>query len=401
MINCESFKAVISKEIVATFFSKLMLSYSFSINRLYNILHFVEFDIDPNNNKEDAIYDRKYQVERSYRRINNITIRFTYDQQASPKAIFKPKSYDGIMHKELILHYNRLSKKLRRPAVKQITNDLLERAQVDTPFECCRYDDWWVEKGYCIPLSSIDRDALTLPEILLYTSLYMSTRTRSIRTLNRTLNKNSDYARAVRWHDSFTSEFQSRKLFEAIVYEIFDMIFEETVGYYIKANETSIQNFWLNEKYRGRKDRKRVIEKLKDITGDDGVSRIYLEEQLEKHSERINDFFSSFESVNIAEMLLEDIIPRAELLALEKLQKPTKTDWIIAKNEYKKLSVLYCGDSKRVSTEAYDKVCAKYEELQYLDVAAWLADIVVAVVNEGYAIVEKIVDHLPESIAWK
>lgn len=401
MIDCESFKESISKEIVASFFSKLMLSYSFSINRLYNILHYVEFDIDPNNNKEDAIYDRKSQVERSYRRINNIAIRFIHDKQASSKAIFNPKFYDGIMHEEMILHYNRLSKKLSRPAVRQITNDLLERAQVDTPFECCRYDDWWVEKGYCIPLSSINRDALTLPEILLYTSLYMSTRTRSLRTLNRALSKNSDYTRAVRWHDSFNSEFQSRKLFEAIVYEIFDMIFKETVDYYIEANETSIQNFWLNEKYRGRKDRKRVVEKLKDITGDEGVSRIYLEEQLEKHPERINEFFSLFESVNIAEVLLEDIIPRAELLALEKLKKPTKTDWMIAKKEYKKLSVLHWEDSKRVSIEAYDKACAKYEELQYLDVAAWLADIVVTVVKEGYAIVEKIVDYLPESIAWK
>ena len=197
------------------------------------------------------------------------------------------------------------------------------------------------------------------------------------------------------------TEFRSRKLFEAIVYEIFDMIFEVSLDYYIEASESSIQNFWLDERYRGRKDRKRVIQKLEKITENGVVSRQHLDKQLENHPERNDEFVRLYNSVNIAELLLEDIIPRAELIALGKARKPTRTDLLAAEKAYKEVSLLYCDGCQKVSHDVYDKVCAEYEELQYMDMAAWLADIVITVINEGYTIVERIVDSFPESIAWK
>lgn len=405
MINCDAVKQKILEEITAEFFSRMMLSYSFSTSNLYNVLHFVEFGVDPNYSADDVLYDRKYHMERSNRRINRIAVRLKEDRRPGvgaekdfAGAIFKPKYYDSIMCEGMVCGYNQICELLGRPEVKAITANLMQRAAVNESIEFCDYDDSLVACGYCADIRKIERKSVTLPEVIFYTATYMSTSTRSLWTLNRALIKNSDYSRALRWHEHYMEAFGDRTLYEAVIWEIFDMLFEKVACDYEELCGCYIQKFWLDEKYRDRKDRTRVLKKLEKITHDGTISTRYLDKQLEAHPERSEDFVHTYNSISVVEMLLYDILPYAEMIALGRLSKPAKNEWMHAEEILKKFHKKETLDEYLEGE--YEKAFANYEDLQYREVAAWLADLAVMVVNKSFGVAEKMLHGLPEAIAW-
>lgn len=409
MINCDAVKQAISKEMAADFCSEIMLSYSLSTNNLYNILHFVEFGVDPNYRNEDELYERKYHVERSNRRLNRIAARLKVDRKDGSGAtencagaIFEAKYYDSIMHEGMVHGYNRIAQLIDRPKVKVITDKLMRRACVEESAVRNNYNDHLVECGYCIDIRSAERNMVTLPEAIFYTAIYMSTNTRSLFTLNRSIVKNSEYNRTLHWYEHFIEAFKNRALYEAIIWEMFDMLFEQTKSNYEEVCDDNILKFWLDEKYRNRKDRTRALKKLSKITYDGKVSEDHLNKQLAAHPERGEEFFNTFNRINILEMLLCDIIPYAEMIALGRLAKPKKAEYVQAKKAmetaYEKA---YANKNDDSLYEEYEKALADYENLQYKEVASWLADIVCRIVKECYGVVEEMLQHLPEAIAWK
>lgn len=408
MINCDAVKQGILGEITAEFFSRMMLSYSFSTSNLYNILHFVELGVDPNYSTDDVLYDRKYHMERSNRRLNRIAVRLKEDRSpgvGSEKdcagAIFKPKYYDSIMCEGMVRGYNQICELLGRPEVKAITAHLMQQAEVKETIEFCNYDDHLVECGYCVDIRNIERKSVTLPEAIFYTTTYMSTSTRSLWTLNRALIKNSDYSRALRWYECYMEVFKKRTLYEAAVWEIFDMFFEKAACNYEELCGRCIQKFWLDEKYRDRKDRARVLKQVEKITCGGTVSTAHLDKQLEAHPERSEDFVHTSNSISVVEMLLYDILPYAEMIALGRLSKPSKNEWIHAEKMLKKFYRRYPkGTLDGYLEDEYERALANYEDLQYREVAAWLADLVVMVVNVSFDIAKKMLYGLPEAIAW-
>lgn len=409
MINCDAVKLAILEKEVAEFFSRLMLSYSISTNHLYNILHYVEFGVDPNYCEDDVLYDRKYNMERSNRRINRIAARIKADRSpgnGSVKdyagAIYESMYYDSIMFKGMIRGYNRLCQPLGRPKVKIITPHFMRRAGIQESDERCVYDDHLVKCGYCVDIRNIERKFVTLPEAIFYTAMYMSTSSRALWTLNRPLIKGLDYNRALHWYDKFMEEFKKRTIYEAIIWEVFDMLFEEVAGNYEELSGYCIQKFWLEEKYRDRKDRARVLRKLERITYEGETSRTYLDKQLEAHPERSEDFVNTSNRISIQEMLLYDILPYAEMIALGRLSKPSNKEWSLAEKDLEKFREIYSADSlSELSPAMYENALADYEVLQYREVAATLANIVCKIVDESYVIVEKMLHGLPESIAWR
>lgn len=408
MINCDAVKRAALEIIAAEFFAKTMLSYSFSTNNLYNVIHWLEFGADPNCS-DDSLYDRKYQMERSNRRINRIAVRMKIDRE--PKngamenyagAIFEPKYYDSIMMKGMLQSYNRIAELIGRPTVRIVTDSLIQRADLEEDLELCKYDDYWVKCGYCTDIRTIARKGITLPEVIFYTAIYMSTYTRSLWTLNKALNTESDYRRARHWYESFIHVFKGQSLYEAVIWELFDKLFEKIQNSYEEICECNIQKFWLDEKYRNRKDRARVLRKLSAITHSGKVSSVYLDKQLEAHPERIEDYHNTFNTINILEMLLYDIVPRAEMIALGKMAKPKKVELRCAQKAMHEAAEKACADKNNdLLQDEYMKAVVNYEELQYGEVAAWLADIVCKTVRGSYAVAEMLLQHLPESIAWK
>ena len=408
MINCDAVKQAILEEVTAEFFSRIMLSYSMSTNNLYKILHSVEFGVDPNYCDEDELYDRKYNLERSNRRINRIAVRLKEDRSPGNGAvedyagsIREPKYYDSIMFEGMVRGYNQICQLLGRPKVKAMTPCFMQRAGVEETDELCHYDDHLVKCGYYVDIGNTGRKFITLPEAIFYTAIYMSTSARALWTLNRELINSSDYKRALRWYDGFMEYFKNRTTYEAVIWEMFDMLFEEIAGQYEELCGYCIQKFWLDEKYRDRKDRARVLEKLEEITYEGKVSRVYLDKQLETHPERGEAFVDTSNRISILEMLLYDILPYAEMIALGRQSKPSKKEWLLAEEVLKKSRVIYSADNpKELSQDEYENAVITYEVLQYCEVAAALADIVCRIVDESYGIAEKMLHGLPESIAW-
>lgn len=401
MINCDMIKEGILDKTLAAFIAKAMLSFPFSISNLYNILHFVEFGVDPNHREEDVNYDRKYQMERTYRRINRIAIRLKETQKESPGAVSEPKCYDEILFDSMVSGYNRLCQAIGRPAVKVITNRLMQRTTTDDLLTYFRYDDHLVKCGYCVDMRYITRDGIALPEAIFYTALYMSTRARAIGTLNSELTKKVDFDRAQRWYKNFMTEFKSHNLYEAIIWEVFDMFFEKIAEELEDITGYSIQKFWLDEKYRDRKDRTRALQKLTKIIHNGEVSTTYLDKQLNAHPERSEEFIQVANTISVLEMMLYDIIPHAEMIALNRESKPTDEDWLRATRALeraKKQANLH--SSNALSTSEYERASASYEELQFIEVASWLADLVVRIVNTSFDVAEKMLCSLPEAVAW-
>lgn len=405
LINCEAVKQKILEEVTAEFFSRMMLSYSFSTSNLYNILHFVEFGVDPNYSADDVLYDKRYHMERSNRRINRIAARLKKDRSPGTGAekdfagaIFKPKYYDSIMYEGMVHGYNQICELLGRPEVEAVTAHLMQRADIKEPIEFCDYIDSLLVCGYCVDLGNIKRRAVTLPEVIFYTAIYMSTSTRSLWTLNRALIKNSDYSRALRWYEHYMEAFGNRTLYEAVIWEIFDMLYEKVACNYEELCGRNIQKFWLEEKYRDRKDRSRVLKKLEKITDGGTVSTSYLYKQLKAHPERNEDFIHTSNSISVVEMLLYDILPYAELIALGRLAKPANNEWMHAEDMLKKFypKEIFGEHLEKEQKKALDN----YEELQYREVAAHLADLVVMVASVSFNITEKMLHGLPEAIAW-
>lgn len=411
MINCDAVKQGILDIITAEFFSRMMLSYSFPTINLYNVLHFVEFGVDPYYRTDDNLYDRKYQMERSNRRINRIAERLKEERGSGvgsgkdcAGAIFKPKYYDSIMCEEMVRAYNQICELFGRTEVKPITKHLIQRACIEETVGFCDYDDCIVKCGYSVDIRNIKRTSVTLPEVIFYTSTYMSTSTRSLWTLNRELIKKTDYSRALRWYDRYMGVFKERTVYDAVVWEIFDMLFEKAACDYEDLCGLCIQKFWLDEKYRDRKDRKRVLKKLEKITEDGTVSRAYLEKQLEKYPERSDDFGHTYNSISLLEILLCDILPYAEMIALGRMARPTEDEWMHAEKiekEFHEKEIRGELLKNECLNNEYEKDRADYEDLQFREVAAWLADHVLTVVNVSFGIAEKMLHGLPEAIAWR
>lgn len=384
MINCDAIMKAINEMILGEFLSEILLSYAFERNKLYNVLHAIELNVDPYNDNAKT-YDRKYHVERSYRRIEHIASRLKIEGQSAGGSIFEAKIYDQVMCTELVNSYNRIAFYLNRPTVVIINEKMVQLAALDPGDVPKCHDDALVQCGYCVGIPMMERNAIAFPELLIYTGLYMSTRARAISTLNKQLTEKKDYVRALRWYERLKAELESVVFYEAIVYELFDMLFDKVAASFVEVNESHIQQYWLDEKYRNRKDRKRVLKQLDRLTIDGEVLRTYLWKQLEEHHERSQPFFKSFEKLNICTMMLDDIMPRAEMIALRKMAGVSQQE---------------LASAEKTVDLNNNKERDAFEELQLRAVATWLAEIFLSVIEEGYGIMEKMLLCLPESIAW-
>ena len=407
MINVDAMKQAICNMFIGQFVGKLFLSYSITAKELYNVLHAVELGVDPYPGADEE-YNRSYNVERSYRRIEHIASRLK-TRRTGGTSMFEAKIYDEAMFRELICSYNRVAAMVDRPMVTAITENLLQRADVTLESARRWYDDTLVRTGYCVDIGMMERSAFTFPELLLYSSLYMSTYNKSVSTLNKELIQKKDYERALRWRERQMKALQSNKLYEAIICELFDMIYDIVSVCLTETSESSIQKYWLNEKYRNRKDRRRVIKKLDKITHDGEVSKKYLEENLEKHPEWNDMFFESFELCSVGAMLIEEIMPRAEMIALRRMHGVSVSDLDEAdkflKSQIKELQQPKANHSTDSKTKMeldfkIDEAYEMYEDKQFCAVATWLAESIVKVIEEGYGVVEKMLLCLHESVAW-
>ena len=389
MIDSKSVKKAIVDMIVGEFLGKVLLSYLFDRNKLYNVLHAVELRIDPFH--EDAVtYDRKYHMERSYRRIEHIAMRLKKDDNGE-SSMFASKIYDDVMISGVICGYNRVAAIMNRPVVRPVTEKFLQQANVSIAHMPKVYDDSLVRCGYCVDIREMDRSAITLPEIILYTAVYMSTRARAINTLNKELSEKKDYKRATQWYKKLKTELYAEEVYESIVFELFDMLFDEVAARFTEANESGIQRFWIDEKYRNRKDRKRVLDKLDTTAKDVVISWTHVEKQLDTHPERAREFIENYELRSITTMLLEDIMPQAEAIALKKVPGVSPQELELAKER------LYLKDHILPD----EKDLAEFERMQLREVATWLAEMVCIAIEESYNIVERMLQCLPEAIAWK
>lgn len=407
MIDVDAVKRAISDMFIGEFLGKILLSYSITTKELYNVLHAVELGVDPYPGADEN-YVRNYNVERSYRRIEHIASRIV-KRKTGGTSMFEAKIHDEAMFQELICSYNRVAAMVDRPMVIAITEELLQRAEATLESARMCYDDTLVRNGYCVDIGMMERSAFTFPELMLYSSVYMSTRNRAIKTLNKELVQKKDYARALRWYEGQVVALKSAELYEAIVLELFDMLFEDVSTCFTETNESGIQKYWLNEKYRDRKDRKRVIKKLDKITHDGEVSNKYLEENLVKHPEWNDMFFESFELCSVGAMLFEEIMPRAEMIALRKMRGVSVRDLneaeILLKSQIEELQTQKANQSIDLKTKMeldfkIDEANAVFEDKQFCAVATWLAECIVKVIEEGYSIVEKMLLCLHESVAW-
>ena len=396
MSEYNAFRKAISEKFVASFVGKTMLSYSFSTAELYNILHNLEFDLITNAN-ERSLYERSYQTRRSYNRVERIAARLTDEKTACAGVIFHPKIYDQEMFDHLPLSYNRLATSISRPTIKVVTESFLHRADINDAYLWNDYQDELVACGYCVDTSKLKRKGLTLPEVMLYASLYMSTHSRSVLTLNMSLNQKRDYIRAEKWHNRTIEQLNSKALYGAIIYELMDMLFFEVMYNYIDFEKQHLQAYWLAEKYRDRKDRDRVLKKLDKMVIDDKISTFYLSSNLDLHPEQVSLFIEQSETLRIAERLLADVLLTAELVLFEILPNN-----LVINNGRVNLSEYINRDSilKEHLYQRTDLTEHSVEEEDYR-LAVWLAHLFQSMFEEGHRIACKMIDCLPEAVAWK
>lgn len=396
MGDYNAIRKAISEKYIASFVGRIMLSYSFSTTELYNVLHSLEFSIGSEVTNSDW-YDRTYQTGRSYRRVERISARLAKETVECAGAIYKPKIYDQEMFAELPNSYNQLVTMINRPPITVVTENYLQRADLNDAYLLSRYNDELVECAYCVDLSMIERKGLTLPELMLYVSLYMSTHSRSIQTLNKPLVKKSDYLRAVRWYERTIDYLTSSAVYEAVIHELMDMLFFEIMGNYIDICKQNIHEYWMDEKFRNRKDRDRVLRKLDKMERDGNISRVYLVQKLEMHPEWIPLFFEQVETISIAERLLWNVLFVAELMILGMVpDNLLANDHQVDLSEYMEKVLLLPG-------HRYPRRCLtdfSIEENDY-KLAIWLAHLIQSMMEQGKRITYTLMDCFPESEAWK
>lgn len=206
-----NFFTLLREDYLIPAFQKMALTYSVSTSKLYDTVHDYEYDEEELGETEDGKFWRDYsrpeEVIRSYYRFRGIIERLSTIDVSTPEMdegllFFCPKVFDDILQDTLISTYNMVASVW---GIAQITHmvpkNYIERSMLDTSDQKLNLieditDYSLPNAGYTLPLTSMERSALTFVECAVLSCIYSTFYRQAVPTLNRPLETESQKKRA-------------------------------------------------------------------------------------------------------------------------------------------------------------------------------------------------------------
>ena len=304
---------MLSNRFVLDALRKLLLSQCFESTYIYTVFHENAFEINSDKEKDGCLRD--LETEKIRKRVIRLSNRLSCTNLPAEEPVgnplWFPKIYDSILQESMVKTYNNVvAEPLNIPKIHTIvTKKWLERGfeniepmdnSVITPY------------GYTLDIFSEKRSKLTLSEIVMYAGLCLTTRSRAVNTLNKQVESAVDRRRAQKWFERYRACIRSENMHDAILRCIVSFIKEDVFRPYKKIREAHLREFWLDEKYKNRKDSEKALiaQKNYDIHYETDAKLLEGIEQLGE--------------INTIEVLCGEILPLAEFISLGVIPKDVR-----------------------------------------------------------------------------